>query len=101
MLLYYTSPQAYRLLLEQFPLPSIIYLKKLSQGGVDSLKAIKLLLDQGKMDKDAILMLDEIFIEKDDQYHGGRMIGADEDGNLFKGMTSCLIYLHTIMNYRF
>ena len=92
LLLYYTSPQGYRLLLEQFPLPSIIYLKKLSQGGIDSLKAIKLLREQGKMDKDVILMLDEIYIEKDEQYHAGKMIGADEHGNLFKGMKNSFLF---------
>ena len=91
LLLYYTSPQGYRLLLEQFPFPSIIYLKKLSQGGVDSLKAIKLLLKQGKMDKDAILMLDEIYIQKDADYSGGTTVGADKDGKLFKGVMTFMI----------
>ena len=55
LLLYYTSPQGCRLLPEPFPVPSIMYLKKLSQGGVDFLKAVKLLLEQGRMDKDVVL----------------------------------------------
>lgn len=90
LLLYYTSPQGYRMLLEQFPLPSIIHLKKLSQGGVEPLKAIKLLREKGKIDKDVILMLDEMYLQKDEQYQGGNMIGADEDGNLFKGISILL-----------
>ena len=85
LLLYYTSPQGYRMLLPQFPLPSITYLKKLSQGGVDPLKAIKLLREKGKMDKDVVLMLDEMYLQKDEQYQGGNIIGADKQGNLFKG----------------
>ena len=32
LLLRYTSPQAYKLLLEQFPLPSFSFLRKLQQG---------------------------------------------------------------------
>ena len=87
LLLYYTSPQGYRLLLEQFPFPSVIYLKKLSQGGVEALKACTLLLEKGMMDKDVILMLDEIFLQKDEAYQGGHVIGSDKDGNLFKGIT--------------
>ena len=68
LLMYYTSPQGYRLLLDQFPFPSISLLKKLSQGGVDSLKACKLLLDRGKIDKDVVLLLDEMYLQKDEQY---------------------------------
>jgi hypothetical protein len=78
-------------MLEQFPLPSVSVLKKLSQGGVDSLKACKLLLERGKMDKDVILMIDEIYIQKDVQYQGGKLIGTDEDGNLFKGVMTFMI----------
>ena len=88
LLLYYSSPQGYRLLLEEFPFPSISYLKKLSQGGIEPLKACKLLLEQGKMDKDVTLMLDEIYLQKEEQYQGGKTIGADENGNLFKGKYS-------------
>ena len=59
------APQAYRMLLEQLPFPSISLLKKLSRGGIEPLKACKLLLDRGKMDKDVILSFDEIYLQKD------------------------------------
>ena len=91
LLLYYTSPQAYRMLLEQLPFPSISLLKKLSKGGIEPLKACKLLLDQGKMDQEVILSLDEIYLQKDAQYSGGRTIGADADGKMFKGVTAFMI----------
>ena len=45
LLLRHTSAQAYRLLLEKFPLPSFSLLAKIQQGGVDAIKAIKLLLE--------------------------------------------------------
>ena len=37
----HTSLQAYKLLLEKFPMPSISLLNKIQQGGVDSLRALK------------------------------------------------------------
>ena len=91
LLLYYTSAQAYKMLLEQFPFPSISLLKKMSKGGVEPLKACKVLLKQGKIDKDIILTLDEIYLQKEAQYNGGRMVGVDADGNMFKGVTTFMI----------
>ena len=55
------------------------------------MKACKLLLDKGKMDKDVILSFDEIYLQKDAQYNGGRMIGTDADGNMFKGVVAFMI----------
>ena len=48
-LLRYTSTQAYKLLLEQFPLPSLTLLKKINNGGMEPIKVVKNLLDQGKI----------------------------------------------------
>ena len=48
LLLQYTSIQAYKLLLEHFPLPSLNLLKKLNKGGMEPIKAVKVLSDQGK-----------------------------------------------------
>ena len=47
----YTSAQAYRLLLEKFPLPSFSLLNKIQKGGVDAVKSIKLLREKGKLSK--------------------------------------------------
>ena len=49
VLLKYTSVQTYKLLLQQFPLISLSLLKKLTEGGIESLKAAKVLLEQGKI----------------------------------------------------
>ena len=45
LLLRYTSLLAYKLIKEVFPLPSLSLLTKLSRGGVEPLKAVKLLLE--------------------------------------------------------
>ena len=60
-LLRYSSAQAYKLLLEQFPLPSLSLLKKLNKGGMEPAKAVKVLLDQGKIGEDVVLLLGEIY----------------------------------------
>ena len=86
LLMQYTSPQAYRMLLDQFPFPSVSYFKKLSQDGVEPLKACELLLKEGRVDKDVVLLLDEIYVQKDVQYEEGGLIGADGDGHMFKGI---------------
>ena len=64
----YTSAQAYRLMLEKFPLPSFSTLAKIQQGGIDAIKAVSLLLEKGEISKDIILMVDEMYLQKRTQY---------------------------------
>ena len=58
---------------------------------MEPMKAVKVLLDQGKIGEDAVLLLDEIYLQKDVQCQGGKLAGADSEGNLFKGVMSFLI----------
>ena len=51
-------------------------------------KALKLLREKGEISEDIILMVDEMFLQKSTQYQGGEYVGADEDGNLCKGMVA-------------
>ena len=87
----YTSAQAYRLLLEKFPLPSFSLLNKLQKGGVDAVKAIKMLKDKGHMSKKVILIIDEMFLQKCAQYQAGVYTGTDVSGELYKGILSFMI----------
>ena len=91
LLLRYTSAQAYKMLLEKFPLPSFSLLQKLHKGGVGSIKAAKVLMEKGKLSSDIILMADEMFLQKGTQYHGGDYVGANEDGTLYKGVVVFMI----------
>ena len=43
------------------------------------------------MDKDVMLLLDEMYLQKDEQFQGGRLSGADDDGKLFKGVMTFMI----------
>ena len=91
LLLRYTSRQAYSLLLDEFPLPSFSLLKKLSSGGIDSIKAIQLLLKEGKISADCVLMLDEMYLQKSSEYHGGGIIGQDEKAEFYNGILAFMI----------
>ena len=82
----YTSRQSYSLLLENFPLPSFSLLKKLSQGGVDPIKSLKLLLEKGCIDADVILMIDEMYLQKSCEYSSGVFVGRDDSGDFFNGI---------------
>ena len=75
----YTSLQSYKLLLEKFPLPSISTLHRIQAGGVDSLKAAKKQREKGHISSDVILMVDEMFLQK------------DEEGELYKGIACFMI----------
>ena len=91
LLLRHTSLQSYRMLLDQFPLPSLSLLAKIQKGGVDALKSCKLLREKGDISEDVILMLDEMYLQKSTQYHGGEYIGSNEDGDLYKGVVVLMI----------
>ena len=58
----YTSFQGSRLLLDQLHLPSVSLFKKIKQDGKDTLKAIKLLQEAGKISTDYNLMINELYL---------------------------------------
>ena len=73
-------------LLNHFPLPSFSTVNRLKQSELDSLKALKLLQKSGKISENVILIADEMYLQKSSQYHSGKYVGADADGNLYKGV---------------
>ena len=87
----FTSKQAYIYFKEKLPLPSLSILKKLAAGGIEPLKAIKLLLEEGKVDSDCILMLDEMYLQKCSEYSGGKYLGLGEKCNFFKSILVFMI----------
>ena len=79
-MLRYTSLPAYQLLVKHFPLPSVSLLKRFSQGGLEPLKAVKLLLNERKIDKDIVLLTNEMYLQNELQFQQGKLIGSDEKG---------------------
>ena len=66
-------------------------MRKLRKGNIDSVKAVKLLLETGQISKDVIMMVDEMYIQKCVQYIGGDYLVSDDEGNLFKGIVVFMI----------
>ena len=56
------------------------------------MKTAKLLRENGSISDDIIVMFDEIYIQKSEEYQGGESFGADEDGGLYKGMLCFMIH---------
>ena len=50
------------------------------------MKVAKRLLDDDKLDHDILLLVDEMYLEKEEQYQNGEVYGSNEDGELYKGV---------------
>ena len=87
----YTSMQSYKLLQEEFNMPSVSLLKKLTHGSLDTVKAAKLLQKSGSISQDVILMFDEMYLQKSQEYVGGELCGANENGMLYKSVLCFII----------
>ena len=46
----------------------------------------KALRECGSISTEVILIFDEIYLQKCEEYFGGRTFGVDERGEIFKGM---------------
>ena len=78
---------SYKVLLEEFPLPSLSLLNKISSGNIDALKSAKLLLKNGKMSQDVCVILDEMFLQKCAEFSGGTIT----IGELYKSVSCFMI----------
>ena len=47
------------------------------------MKALKSMLDNGKVDPDCVLLIDKMYLQKGVQYQGGSLVGAYENGELY------------------
>jgi hypothetical protein len=91
LLLRYTSFPSYKLLSTEFKLPSASFLRKMTSGTIDTLASAQLLKESGKISNDVILIFDEMYLQKCVEYSGGEMIGADENGVMYKGIVCFMI----------
>ena len=91
LLLRYTSLQSYKLLLDEFPLPSIFLLNKINEGNIDALKAAKLLLENSSISKDTVVLLGEMYLQKSVEYCGGEFFGSSISNELYKSVMCFMI----------
>ena len=85
------SRQSYKLLQSELPLPSFSLLQKLTKGGIEPIKSLQVLFREGKVDSECMLLIDEMYLEKSCQYHGGQYYGKDEDGELYSGIVVFMV----------
>ena len=78
-------------MLKEFDLPSISYLGKMKQGNLNIFKSAKMLLDSNSISKHVVLMFDEMYLQKREEYAGGELVGADTAGNLYEGIVCFMI----------
>ena len=72
-------------------MPSISLLNKMQQGGVDSLNTLKVLREEGEISTDLSLNVDKMHLQKAAQYQAAKYVGADEEGNLCKGIVAFMV----------
>ena len=66
-------------------------MRKLTKGDIDVVKCAKTLKSSGKISDDVILMFDEMYLQKCEEYSGGEVYGADENNELYKGLVCFMI----------
>ena len=91
LLLRYTSIQSYKVLLQDFPLPSLSSLQKISSDTIDVVKCANALRIEGNISEDVCLIFDEMYLQKSQEYFGGEMTGCDDEGELYKGKVCFMI----------
>ena len=68
-----------------------IYIFFYFTGKLNIYAASELLRTSNCISSDVILLFDEIYLQKCEEYFGGESFGTDEIGNLHKGMTTFTI----------
>ena len=79
--------QPYKVLLQDFPLPSLSLLQKISSGTIDAAKCANALRIEETISEDVCL----IFEEKSQEYFGVEIIGCDNERELYKGIVCFII----------
>ena len=81
----------YKVLLQDFPFPSLSLLQKISSGTIDAVKCANALRIEGKISEDVCMIFDEMYLQKRQEYFWGEMIGCDDEGELYKGIVCFMI----------
>ena len=79
----YTSLQAYKILLKELNLPSISYLKTWTSGSLNVVKTAKNSLENVTISSDVMLLHDEIYVQRSEEYASGVSYGKDENYKFF------------------
>ena len=86
----YTSLQS-SVLLKEFNLSSVSYLRKIIQRSVGICKSAKRMLNCNSISKYTILMFIEMYQQKREEFTGVELTGVDPDDNPYKGIKCFMI----------
>ena len=92
LLFRYTSLQSHKLLLDEFPLPSMSLINKIEEGNINTLKAAKFLLENSSISKDIVVLFGEMYLQKYVEYCGREFFDSNIDNELYKSI-GCFIII--------
>ena len=81
----------YKLSSEKFGIHSLSLLHKTASGNIEKAAVTTAWTQQRRISEDVILILDEIYLQKFEEYFGGHAFRTNEDGDLYKGMLCFMI----------
>ena len=81
----------YKVLLQDFPLPSLSLLQNTRSGTMDAVKCANALSIEGKTSEDVCMIFDEMYLQKSQEYFWREMIGCDDEGELHKSIVCFMI----------
>ena len=85
----YTSFPGNEPMVKVFNLPCVSTLKKMVSGKLGIKKALR---ESGSISTEVIVIFDEIYLQKCEEYFGGVTFGVDERGEIFPGMFSLCLW---------
>ena len=76
---------------ERVPFSVFVSTEKNTEGKLDAVKCATTLKSQGAISEDVVLMFDEMYLQRCEEYSAGEIIGANENNELYKGLLSFMI----------
>ena len=75
------------MLFDDFPLPFLFLLSKISKAKIDAITCAQALIKDGKMPVDICLLSDEMYLQKCKEYFG-ELTSSDEKGEFIKELSA-------------
>ena len=91
LIMRYTSNSAYQYLKNFLPLPTNSLLCKLKSQSIDTSKGLVLLRDNSLFSDDAVLLLDEMYIQQQVQYDGRDLTGCNSELQMYKSILCFMV----------
>ena len=75
----------------EFQMPLLFLLQKIFAGKVDVMKSTRFLRENGNIFDDAIIILDDMYLQQCEEYCGGETFGSDKVGELYTRIVCFMI----------